>query len=491
MKHLSVLFILLTIFICSCSSDDDTSPPPSVVQTPDPESTTSTQYTLTVTDGEGGYVSTQGGTYDEGTEITVKATPHEGYVFSGWSNGSTQNPLSIVFNANLSLSASFETDFTLVTPEYFTLEAKIYSIYLSYTNNEEATNVKIYKGYCENELMLVETISSQNNYIDNSIGFTQDVYYKISFVNSKGVESNFSEIKSLSGLEPLNTVKAQNATSRPIGVHYADYYFESDRFTRIKQRFTIHELPTVEYGGEYDGGLFWNFYNGVINDDIGFYFGIQTLVGGDPDGIPSKGLIFSRWKTRDITNYRLVKDGWGQNAGYEGDFISIRKEFEWEVGTYEIELKVVDSDDIGDWYGLFLRSIESPDFIYFGSIRFEHGVNKGIMSGSGSWTEIYSANSSLEFPRWHISIDDIKINNQEQPKRIQSRYFEEVWQSNQFDDYTNIFSPDGKQIHFLMGPYVKRYHNSGNIVTLESISKNLCHDNEDLSAEYNPTLNIN
>ena len=35
-----------------------------------------TQFTLTVTFGEGGTVSTEGGTFDEGTEVTITATPN-------------------------------------------------------------------------------------------------------------------------------------------------------------------------------------------------------------------------------------------------------------------------------------------------------------------------------------------------------------------------------------------------------------------------------
>jgi len=34
-------------------------------------------------------VSSEGGTYDEGTDITITATPDEGYKFIGWEwNGS-------------------------------------------------------------------------------------------------------------------------------------------------------------------------------------------------------------------------------------------------------------------------------------------------------------------------------------------------------------------------------------------------------------------
>ena len=114
MKNLSILFISLTIFIYSCSSNDDTSAPPSVVQTTDPESE-ATQYTLTVSAGKGGSVSSEGGTYDEGTSVTITATPKYGYVFTGWSNGSTDNSISIEVNQNTTLTASFIPDYQVVT----------------------------------------------------------------------------------------------------------------------------------------------------------------------------------------------------------------------------------------------------------------------------------------------------------------------------------------------------------------------------------------
>ena len=403
-------------------------------------------------------------------------------VTNGEIQSSTEN------NNDSSSGNTQSTNISSITPQGFSIEAKDYSINLSYTVNNDATSVNIYKGYCEDELNLIENVSMGSDYLDLITSVVDLNYYKISFVDVNGNESNFSEVKSISAHEPINPIRSQDVTSRPIGVHYADYYFNSERFTRLKQRFTIHELPTLENGDEYDGGLYWNFYQGVINDNIGFYFGIQTLVGGDPDGILSKGVIFSRWETRDISNYRLAQNGWGQSAGYEGDFIGVRKEFEWGVGTYDIELKRVESDDEGDWYGLFIRNINDQLFTYIGSIRFEHGSNEGIRSGAGTWTEIYYADTSLEFPRWHVSIDDVRINNDEQPNRIQSRYFEEVWQSNQFDDYTNIYSPDGKEVHFLMGPYVKRFHESGNIVTTETLSLNTCFVYDNITADYSAIL---
>ena len=111
------LVTLLSVLIYSCSSDDDDSAPPSVIQTPtstpEPEETI-TQYTLTVSAGEGGSVSTEGGTYDEGTSVTITATPNDGYVFTGWSDGSTNSEISYTLNSNISLSASFEIQSTTI-----------------------------------------------------------------------------------------------------------------------------------------------------------------------------------------------------------------------------------------------------------------------------------------------------------------------------------------------------------------------------------------
>lgn len=70
---------------------------------------TTVQYTLTVSASEGGTISTEGGTYDEGTELTITATPSEGYFFAGWEgNDSTSESLIITLNSNQTFQALFE-----------------------------------------------------------------------------------------------------------------------------------------------------------------------------------------------------------------------------------------------------------------------------------------------------------------------------------------------------------------------------------------------
>ena len=103
------LVTLLSVLIYSCSSDDDDSAASSVVQTPTPEPDAK-QYTLTVSAGEGGSVSSEGGTYDEGTQLTIKANPSDGFGFAGWTNfESNSSTINITLNSNTSISASFIT----------------------------------------------------------------------------------------------------------------------------------------------------------------------------------------------------------------------------------------------------------------------------------------------------------------------------------------------------------------------------------------------
>ena len=95
------LLLISLILIISCAKEDSQS-------TDNPPYQITKNYTLSVTAGEGGSVATTGGTFSIGTEISITATPNEGYVFSSWSNGSTANPLTVTLNSNTTITANFE-----------------------------------------------------------------------------------------------------------------------------------------------------------------------------------------------------------------------------------------------------------------------------------------------------------------------------------------------------------------------------------------------
>ena len=96
-----LLFTLSLLLLLTCAKEDSQAPntPPSQI---------TRQYTLSVSAGDGGSVSTTGGSFNAGTQVSITATPNAGYSFSGWSNGSTANPLTVTLNSNTSITANFE-----------------------------------------------------------------------------------------------------------------------------------------------------------------------------------------------------------------------------------------------------------------------------------------------------------------------------------------------------------------------------------------------
>ena len=98
MKNLFLTPILL-LFLFSCSPDEETQAPTNTVEATTPE-TVVVQYTLTATAGDGGNV-TAGGTFDDGTEVVITASPNEGYRFTGWEgSSSTSESLTVTLNSN-------------------------------------------------------------------------------------------------------------------------------------------------------------------------------------------------------------------------------------------------------------------------------------------------------------------------------------------------------------------------------------------------------
>ena len=98
MKKLPLFISLLLVLTCAKEDSQAPNTPPTQIVT---------QYALTATAGEGGSV-TGGGTFASGTQVSLTATPNAGYSFSGWSNGSTTNPLTVTLNSNTTITANFQ-----------------------------------------------------------------------------------------------------------------------------------------------------------------------------------------------------------------------------------------------------------------------------------------------------------------------------------------------------------------------------------------------
>jgi hypothetical protein len=69
------------------------------------------QYTITVTANDPAMGSVSGGgTYDEGSVITLTATPDSGYRFMCWNDSNTYNPRTVTVTADMSFTAIFMVD---------------------------------------------------------------------------------------------------------------------------------------------------------------------------------------------------------------------------------------------------------------------------------------------------------------------------------------------------------------------------------------------
>ncbi len=85
--------LLLVLFACSKNDQE-----------------TKTRFSLIVDASEGGYVSSSGGDYEEGSLVSVSAFANDGYVFVGWTGSSTStfSEVEIMMNSGKYLTAVFE-----------------------------------------------------------------------------------------------------------------------------------------------------------------------------------------------------------------------------------------------------------------------------------------------------------------------------------------------------------------------------------------------
>lgn len=103
MKKLN-LIVLCAVLIYSCSPEEEALPQQNSIETP-----TTVEYILSVFANEGGTVSSAGGTYSEGTNVTITATANDGFNFVGWEGfDSDSSTIAVTVNSNLNITAVFE-----------------------------------------------------------------------------------------------------------------------------------------------------------------------------------------------------------------------------------------------------------------------------------------------------------------------------------------------------------------------------------------------
>lgn len=72
-------------------------------------------FNVEVVASDNGSVDFSGGMYKEGSEISLKAIPNEGYHFSQWSDGDKEADRVVIVDGDISLTAFFEVDYYTIT----------------------------------------------------------------------------------------------------------------------------------------------------------------------------------------------------------------------------------------------------------------------------------------------------------------------------------------------------------------------------------------
>ena len=138
-------------------------------------------------------------------------------------------------------------------------------------------------------------------------------------------------------------------------------------------------ILTFEYGVDVEltgrNGLYHMACGGWI-DGGGYYFGLQTDVHdyNRRNHNRGKGVIFSRWGDRNLEEARIADDGWAQESGHEGDFIGVRRNYDWSAGRYQVRLGLDKEDENGrKWLGVWVKGEKDAEETWIGSLLFPKG----------------------------------------------------------------------------------------------------------------------
>jgi uncharacterized repeat protein (TIGR02543 family) len=177
--HYKLISLLLIVVINACSSEstDDVTITPPVIE----------KFTLIVNSSEGGSVNTVGGEYTKGSNVTITATPNQGYVFSGWSgnSNSTEPSITLVMEGNISITASFTQIINKYTLQVLSTEGGNVDIEEEEEEYEEGTTVEI-TASAEENYQFINWTDSEGNIIG------EDLIISITIDNDIQIQANFA-----------------------------------------------------------------------------------------------------------------------------------------------------------------------------------------------------------------------------------------------------------------------------------------------------------
>ena len=377
MKKLTLYISLLLLITCSKDSTEDNSSvyvaPPTNATNP---TTSVTQYTLTVTAGGGGSVSTTGGTYNDGTSISITATPNEGYGFVGWNGSdSTSSTISVTLTANTTIEAQFGQLPQLTLPD---TPSKMFtkgvgdtlSIGFSHAGGYKTTSFSAEYGSVSVISEPNEGDAEGNIVIEYAVNTVQNVDWSKTIAGTDDIEISFT------GADDLTNSLIYQVRSQPEPI-YKDYLKSSHDLFATRNKADIN---LIRYLNQRDN-LYQNFCNNMRSDE----YNISGNQFDELDGVAYADVNNDGYD--DILIHPTYQD-------LSGGFTSFPLEYElylYENGSYVFT-------EI-NWGG-----IDPP------KVHLARKIIVGDYDNDGD-PDFYSANQGLDIPPYSGEFNSFIINN--------------------------------------------------------------------------------
>jgi hypothetical protein len=152
---------------------------------------------------------------------------------------------------------------------------------------------------------------------------------------------------------------------------------------------------------------------------IPFYGGIQTQSDGNTKRDQhlrkiGPGFIFSMWGERSLEAIRPSIGGFCQSSGHEGDFVSVRRPYEWKKGKFTYKVVRMDREEIDGkpftWVGVFVYPHEKDENVFVGALRFK-GETLVLSGKVASFVEVYGRRIPLtEIPKVTVTFGNLTVN---------------------------------------------------------------------------------
>lgn len=373
--------VLLLMGIISCSKDE---PKPT------------TKYTVTISAGTGGSVSSVGGSYEVGATISVTATPEAEYVFDGWSNGSNENPLQISITSNQSIQANF-------------IKRK-YALNITVEGEGTVTEEIVSTGKDYDSGMVVRLTavpidgwefigwSGAINSVENPIQLTMN--------DVKNLNVSFDLSQFVSKSERYSNI---NETT---GYFNNQFYFEN-YFDSIDQEAVLHfDSEGVNYKVNGRDNLYYDFNNDGYVEVFGY--GLSFPQGQDPGTILGKYVLIDNFKKN--SSNKIIVDSNINNSGGKFNINDFNNDSKYEILEWQHNGKTNwynEAEDVGGQTSFLIRK---PSLILIDS-QLNMSVSEiGVRMDSHCGTSgDVNNDGKIDFIQWPIPSADVEFNNPTAP----------------------------------------------------------------------------